>query len=354
MSRRKANLMTTTPTARRAQAGFSLIELMVAMAITLIVTGAIFGLLSSGQSAFKVQPERTDRQQNIRSAMDLIIRDVGSAGVGMPPFVQTFTRNLGGTGMTGPFGATDQLEILANTAGFPNEEVCAGTTPSNGVILKKAAIDFGAGTNVMVLFKDGGWNVRQAQTFSTATGDPPCTGSSHVAVGLSGSACGHAPGLGNAGDGSLNPVACGMAAGSTAPCCTVDSVGFGEVIRYRVALSGGLPNLERSVNGGTFQVVARGIEDLQVQYMTQALTQAGGASLDQAPAVDVTATDYTTLITEVRVTLSARAATTRIQGATYATGTANAALRGALTAQISPRQALATLTTESPVTPKWN
>ena len=32
-----------------------------------------------------------------------------------------------------------------------------------------------------------------------------------------------------------------------------------------------IPNLERSVNGATFQVVARGVEDLQVQYMKQAM-----------------------------------------------------------------------------------
>jgi hypothetical protein len=325
------------------------------MVITLIVTGAIFGLLSSGQSAFKVQPERTDRQQNIRTAMDLIIRDASSAGVGMGRWVQVFTPLLDGTGPVSPFGPnTDQLEMVTNTVGFPNEEVCASAAaPADSVILKKQAIDFGAGTRVMVLFKDGGWNVRNATTFTTATGDPPCSGPDHVGMRMDGIACGHGA-LGNAGNGGLDPVGCGLAPGSPAPCCVIDSVGFGEVVRYRIANGAdGLPNLERSVNGGVFQVVARGIEDLQVVYVQQDLTTSGvGAAPPGAPTVVVD--NFAKLITEVRVTLSARAVTANLQGATYAVGTTNAALRGSLTAQVTPRQALATLTTETGVAPKWN
>ena len=48
---------------RRPEAGFSMVELVVAMAVTLIVAGAIFGLMSAGQSAFRREPELMDRQQ---------------------------------------------------------------------------------------------------------------------------------------------------------------------------------------------------------------------------------------------------------------------------------------------------
>ena len=83
---------------RNAQSGFSLIELMVAMVVTLFIVGAVVVLLTGGQSSFKHQPERTDRQQNIRVAMDVIMRDIGAAGVGMPVFMQTFQRNLNNVG----------------------------------------------------------------------------------------------------------------------------------------------------------------------------------------------------------------------------------------------------------------
>ena len=60
------------PESRPSQSGFSLVELMIAMLVTMIISGAIFGLLSGGNTAFRREPELSDRQQNIRVAMDLI------------------------------------------------------------------------------------------------------------------------------------------------------------------------------------------------------------------------------------------------------------------------------------------
>src|SRR5512139_3594729 len=76
---------------RRHERGFSLVELMMAMTITLIVSAAIYGLLTSGSNAFRREPEVADRQQNIRVAMDLIARDVFNAGAALPTFSQVFT-----------------------------------------------------------------------------------------------------------------------------------------------------------------------------------------------------------------------------------------------------------------------
>ena len=88
----------------RQERGFSLVELMVAMTVTLIVSGAIYGLLTSGSNAFRREPELADRQQNIRVAMDLISRDVFNAGAALPTFSQVFTRidPAGGACAAGP------------------------------------------------------------------------------------------------------------------------------------------------------------------------------------------------------------------------------------------------------------
>ena len=45
------------------QSGFSLIELIIAMAVTLAVTGAVYGLMSGGNNAFRREPELTERQR---------------------------------------------------------------------------------------------------------------------------------------------------------------------------------------------------------------------------------------------------------------------------------------------------
>ncbi len=67
---------------RDRQAGFSLVELMVSMAIMLGVTGTIFTLVNPSQGAFRVQPEAADMQQRMRVAADMLFKDLLMAGAG--------------------------------------------------------------------------------------------------------------------------------------------------------------------------------------------------------------------------------------------------------------------------------
>ena len=64
------------------QAGFSLIELMVSMAIMLTVSGAVFQMVGSGQSSFRTQPAVADVHQRLRVAADRLYKDLLSAGAG--------------------------------------------------------------------------------------------------------------------------------------------------------------------------------------------------------------------------------------------------------------------------------
>src|SRR5512138_3935788 len=113
----------------RAEHGFSLIELLIAMVVTLIVSGTVVSLLAEGNKAFRIQPDLTERQQNIRVAMDTIMRDVANAGASLPMATQVFARRLkpnpgdafgsvDNTGIDSPYGGrTDILEMLSNTSG---------------------------------------------------------------------------------------------------------------------------------------------------------------------------------------------------------------------------------------------
>ncbi|MCM3881279.1 MAG: hypothetical protein ND807_14325 [Vicinamibacterales bacterium] len=65
-----------------AASGFSVVELIVAVAIMLVVTGAIFGLTHPAQAMFQVEPERADMQQRLRIAVEAISRDLMMAGAG--------------------------------------------------------------------------------------------------------------------------------------------------------------------------------------------------------------------------------------------------------------------------------
>ncbi len=60
--------------------GFTLVELLVAMLITLVVMGAIFFTFKSQQDSFVIQDQITATQQNLRSAMYILTRDIQMAG----------------------------------------------------------------------------------------------------------------------------------------------------------------------------------------------------------------------------------------------------------------------------------
>ena len=60
--------------------GFTLVELLVAMFITLVVMGAIFLTFKSQQDSYVIQDQITATQQNLRSAMYMLTRDIQMAG----------------------------------------------------------------------------------------------------------------------------------------------------------------------------------------------------------------------------------------------------------------------------------
>ena len=62
--------------------GFSVIELVVAMAVTMLITSAVFAMLDPATGAFEVQPESADVSQRLRAATDVLWRELMSAGGG--------------------------------------------------------------------------------------------------------------------------------------------------------------------------------------------------------------------------------------------------------------------------------
>lgn len=65
-----------------AERGYSLVEMMVATAITLVVTGTTLALVGPSHGLSQAQPEASDMQQNARVAMEALSRDLTAAGAG--------------------------------------------------------------------------------------------------------------------------------------------------------------------------------------------------------------------------------------------------------------------------------
>ncbi len=67
---------------RRLQAGFTLVEALVATTIVVLLTAGVLSALNPARGVFKTQPEVADMQQRLRSGVDALTRDLVSAGAG--------------------------------------------------------------------------------------------------------------------------------------------------------------------------------------------------------------------------------------------------------------------------------
>jgi prepilin-type N-terminal cleavage/methylation domain-containing protein len=72
---------TTTPHFFKDKRGFSLIELLVALAIMSIVSGAIYGVFSVSSRTYTTQGVTADVQQSVRAAMEVMLQDIRTAGL---------------------------------------------------------------------------------------------------------------------------------------------------------------------------------------------------------------------------------------------------------------------------------
>jgi len=364
---------------RQQERGFSLVELMIAMTVTLIVSGAIYGLLTAGSTAFRREPEVADRQQNIRVALDLIARDVFNAGAAMPTFSQVFTltdpaggactsaTGLNGCGVMGTMGPvaaanrapgdggdalenTDVLEIVSTDEQCPAQSVCNAITPGTaGLFITREGVPAPCGSPASPSSRTatpsscsraaglgGGDPVRErlgqqrepdperpSRRLPRARGGAAAAQPGGVAPG------GHPRHLSLPWTGGALPDRAeqrpqrprpGPLAQRDGPYSATGAIELepGE---------GGFPG-----PGSPWELVARG--------------HRGPA--DRVPAGDLlwhnqpplsTTNDWNSLVRQVRITLSARASAANLQGQTTAGGGAPDAVRGQLSTTVAPRAA---------------
>ncbi len=88
--------------------GFSLIELMVSMAVTVIVLGAATTALLQAQKATQAIAMQANTQENLRAGMHFMVRDIAQAGEGIPQ-----------GGITIPYNATSLVNRPGLAGTFP-------------------------------------------------------------------------------------------------------------------------------------------------------------------------------------------------------------------------------------------
>src|SRR6267378_2420304 len=72
----------------KRQAGFTLVEMVVALVLFTVVIGSIYSIYVRGEKSQQVGIELAEATQNARSGVDLIARELRSAGYGVNPAIQ--------------------------------------------------------------------------------------------------------------------------------------------------------------------------------------------------------------------------------------------------------------------------
>jgi hypothetical protein len=250
-----------------------------------------------------------------------------------------------------PLENTDVLEIVSTDEQCPVQSVCSAITPGTaGLYITREGVPATMRLPGLALLTDGA-------SFVVQPAQPVSAG---VVQCASGSARNGNLTLGVLPD-AFRPPAAALPQPNTAPWPPVIAPTIflyqGRVVRYRIAPSNdpndpgpalwrsetgrydssGAIALEPGMSGfpggsSPWELVARGIEDLQIEYMP------GDLLWHNLPPVS-TANDWTSLVRQVRITLSARASAANLQGQTTAGGGAPDAVRGQLSTTVAPRAA---------------
>jgi type IV pilus assembly protein PilW len=99
----------------RNNRGFTLVELMVAMAISLIVMGSIYSVYQTQQKSYILQEQVSAMQQNLRAGMTMLTRDIRMAGYNPIPLGSTNPLVSATTGITVPTVNDIQFTRIDNT-----------------------------------------------------------------------------------------------------------------------------------------------------------------------------------------------------------------------------------------------
>lgn len=162
--------------------GFSLVELLIAMALGLIVLASTMQLFKNGMDASLLISQSSEMQQNARATLNLMAKDVSMAGSGLPSGGMALPN--GGAAVNSLFAVDATQAWLANNA-YPAGQVGATAIPNfmygiipgpgNGIEAGGAttvAATGGASDAITVIYADYAFPLGQyTATFSNAAGN---------------------------------------------------------------------------------------------------------------------------------------------------------------------------------------
>jgi prepilin-type N-terminal cleavage/methylation domain-containing protein len=151
--------------------GFTLIELLVVMALGLVVLGAVLNIFIKQNETSQAQQEIAYAQQNVRAAMDLMMREIRNAGYN-PENIVNFDPIPVATGTSiqvrSDYRGDDADDPPDGAVDDPNEDVTYSVSASNQIERNgQVLVDSPGGLSFGYVLEDG-------TTYDPpAPGDPP-------------------------------------------------------------------------------------------------------------------------------------------------------------------------------------
>ena len=152
---------------QKHQTGFTLIELMISVAIFIAISGAIFGLLGQSQKSFRTESQLLSSFQEARLGLDQIVNDANSAGY--PPLNHFDIIPTADNYTAGPLGwAPGYLTPAPCLIGTAGGGTC--TTPGDFDVIFEGDVD-GSGVK-WIRYKLVGTTLFRGVANKTVGGDP--------------------------------------------------------------------------------------------------------------------------------------------------------------------------------------
>jgi hypothetical protein len=165
-----------------------LIEVLLAMALTLAITSTLLAMLNPATGAFQIQPESADLQQRLRAASDVLFQDLAAAGAAsaasataMPAsrgVASVFPQRLGrrSPDPPGTFSAS-RISLWSINPGaqttlaapLPSASGIATISTTTGCVMADPSCGFRSGMTVGVFDTTGGIDLFSVASVSGAT-----------------------------------------------------------------------------------------------------------------------------------------------------------------------------------------
>jgi prepilin-type N-terminal cleavage/methylation domain-containing protein len=166
----------------RGEGGFTLTEMLIASAIMLTITGAVFSVMNPAQGTFEAQPEVSDMQQRLRVAVESLRGDLVMAGAGsymgasagslynfFAPVMPYRTGFIDDDMVKGVYYRNDAISLLyvpptpaqthvVKTLGNNSQEIDVTADYNCGASKKDALCAFKEGMRVLIMDPSGKWD----------------------------------------------------------------------------------------------------------------------------------------------------------------------------------------------------